>query len=1486
MTASHDTHRDLLAETMARMAKHNDRLKWESQRLQGDVRDKAAKTIQVWWRLYYHRLKEQRKIEKRLKSTWMQSVRRMTLPPAPPERPEFEDDDGNARGDGEGDGGKKKGKKDKGKAGEHADDEAERVGADGKKKKSKSKKGKGSKSGEMGADGANGDEGGEGADGTNGIGAEGDSGADGKKKRKAKKAKRSGGAEGNEEHVSEEDGGKKKKKGKKRKQAGDGGDGHGDARNIASTLRVVDPLTGAVLSGAAPIAGGASAGGYEPRTRTSYLARSPRGQPSSGGVYGPSADGGGDGGRLADAAAAVQLQSGTSRSFGDDSSRRVLQLVGEAGGASGEVRTPLRKAITFHVAGLLPEDAGTEGAGHADGSADSGAAAAVVAREAMAHDTSQLPRSAAAVAGAGSGLGVSAFAPAASLPAVGSLDASAGATSPAAGGAADAFPEPALLVPRPASTSAPQLTFADDDLELPSHSGRAGVAAAVGNAAAAAGEQGSSLSLARSRRDSPPRGSSTRTAPCSPQREPSAAALSAAMQIEATAGSLTTTGVAPSAAAANATVGSPYASPFTSYGFGAPSQPGGDVVSVLRVTSLGAKSGLVLPSQSARGNASPLRRQGQSLHSSLASPLLGTGGSPARSQPGQRAALAAEASASCTSGALRRGEAVAGGPHLDREAGLNGQRAETAAPSEQGGTVAVSTAMAGKSWRSGADALRSVFTTAQVDPDVLIQRAMTPPRGVRGVPHAVAGMGEVQGVAGDGGQLAEGGSAAPPRKPPDHVQAGAAVLLPPGSASTPGTAVSIGDGMALGVMRQPEPTSSGLSFMEVAGGVEAGQDAADLVASAAQGLASVAEAARDPADGFMALQPVGARVQPLLPRLDSGRGSPYTDANAAAAAAGAGGGGGSRPASAGLSLPALTQGASGAAGGAVSGESSTVSSPVRVSQLQLPGRVQPLFPAPQHAEGASEALPAHAAGTAPLSRHPPGWAAGPATAEVDSASLSAPPQLLSKAVSYGYGLRQQQQQGGGSPLPGLPAASPSGRSRLTSARLAPLATGVGGSPSASPSPSPSGAAAAAQRQGRPPHRLPAPHHHPDDAAHGLVKRSHTQALSTSAEHEEVDGAAEGGFASAPGSPAAYSAAARSHATLGAHLASPTYWSSAQTHHSHHGTGQHGHQHQAAAAAATSETDSPSQQHQPRRTADLGHSSGPPSPRHHHHPHGYQYTGGHGAADHHFHAQPPGAGAGACEALADQSLLLQEDPTSPPMHRRGPPDPGQEPASMQAASPTKPLLLHQLPYPHPQGQEQQLPRRSFERSLPPAAAALQQSLADRYGPISTSGVGGPGLGLGAPELSTASLPAAAFHTSMTASCDGVLRDRVAPSKIRTYSPGPFMMTSGSPPGLPSPVGGAGGAGAGAGGGPGGPLSAEPSRLAASASAALLGMEASGYSTVSSLGLGATVPLPPGAGSKAALKEWRALEKWWAAKGLDGAVVQFNKQAVPHKRSAYL
>ena len=965
---------------------------------------------------------------------------------------------------------------------------------------------------------------------------------------------------------------------------------------------------------------------------------------------------------------------------------------------------------------------------------------------------------------------------------------------------------------------------------------------------------------------------------------------------------------------------------------------------------------------------------------------------------------------------------------------------------------------------------------------------------VHGPQHAVAGMGEVQGVAGDGGQLAEGGSAAPPRKPPDHVQAGAAVLLPPGSASTPGTAVSIGDGMALGVMRQPEPTSSGLSFMEVAGGVEAGQDAADLVASAAQGLASVAEAARDPADGFMALQPVGARVQPLLPRLDSGRGSPYTDANAAAAAAGAGGGGGSRPASAGLSLPALTQGASGAAGGAVSGESSTVSSPVRVSQLQLPGRVQPLFPAPQHAEGASEALPAHAAGTAPLSRHPPGWAAGPATAEVDSASLSAPPQLLSKAVSYGYGLRQQQQQGGGSPLPGLPAASPSGRSRLTSARLAPLATGVGGSPSASPSPSPSGAAAAAQRQGRPPHRLPAPHHHPDDAAHGLVKRSHTQALSTSAEHEEVDGAAEGGFASAPGSPAAYSAAARSHATLGAHLASPTYWSSAQTHHSHHGTGQHGHQHQAAAAAATSETDSPSQQHQPRRTADLGHSSGvganadteaaaallppphvlgvaapktqaaalargqgyvvgphnvmsavrasmyddllgaggagaglgagswltryaapvdpalnqPPSPRHHHHPHGYQYTGGHGAADHHFHAQPPGAGAGACEALADQSLLLQEDPTSPPMHRRGPPDPGQEPASMQAASPTKPLLLHQLPYPHPQGQEQQLPRRSFERSLPPAvmsawpaspgqprmpgfsitddgdgaygsrseqqfdwgygpgqdsyayeeyeedegqaaspqrgagsryggsgsmagvgggtgafggsgglpqvpppprlmtrlvvkrpapvlrlpvvaasqAAALQQSLADRYGPISTSGVGGPGLGLGAPELSTASLPAAAFHTSMTASCDGVLRDRVAPSKIRTYSPGPFMMTSGSPPGLPSPVGGAGGAGAGAGGGPGGPLSAEPSRLAASASAALLGMEASGYSTVSSLGLGATVPLPPGAGSKAALKEWRALEKWWAAKGLDGAVVQFNKQAVPHKRSAYL
>ena len=47
----------------------------------------------------------------------LQSVRRMTLPPAPPERPEFEDDDGNARGDGEGDGGKKKGKKDKGKPG-------------------------------------------------------------------------------------------------------------------------------------------------------------------------------------------------------------------------------------------------------------------------------------------------------------------------------------------------------------------------------------------------------------------------------------------------------------------------------------------------------------------------------------------------------------------------------------------------------------------------------------------------------------------------------------------------------------------------------------------------------------------------------------------------------------------------------------------------------------------------------------------------------------------------------------------------------------------------------------------------------------------------------------------------------------------------------------------------------------------------------------------------------------------------------------------------------------------------------------------------------------------------------------------------------------------------------------------------------------------------------------------------------------------------
>ncbi|GIL47562.1 hypothetical protein Vafri_4356 [Volvox africanus] len=88
-----DSHRDLLAETMERMAKHNDRLKVEAVRLRAANQERAARTIQVYWRLYKERLKEQRKQEKRRTSTWMETVRRRRPPAHSGTDGDDEDDD-------------------------------------------------------------------------------------------------------------------------------------------------------------------------------------------------------------------------------------------------------------------------------------------------------------------------------------------------------------------------------------------------------------------------------------------------------------------------------------------------------------------------------------------------------------------------------------------------------------------------------------------------------------------------------------------------------------------------------------------------------------------------------------------------------------------------------------------------------------------------------------------------------------------------------------------------------------------------------------------------------------------------------------------------------------------------------------------------------------------------------------------------------------------------------------------------------------------------------------------------------------------------------------------------------------------------------------------------------------------------------------------------------------------------------------------------
>ncbi|GIL70206.1 hypothetical protein Vretimale_3500 [Volvox reticuliferus] len=88
-----DSHRDLLAETMERMAKHNDRLKMEAVRLRAANQERAARTIQLYWRLYKEQLKEQRKREKRRTSTWMETVRRRRPPAHSGTDGDDEDDD-------------------------------------------------------------------------------------------------------------------------------------------------------------------------------------------------------------------------------------------------------------------------------------------------------------------------------------------------------------------------------------------------------------------------------------------------------------------------------------------------------------------------------------------------------------------------------------------------------------------------------------------------------------------------------------------------------------------------------------------------------------------------------------------------------------------------------------------------------------------------------------------------------------------------------------------------------------------------------------------------------------------------------------------------------------------------------------------------------------------------------------------------------------------------------------------------------------------------------------------------------------------------------------------------------------------------------------------------------------------------------------------------------------------------------------------------
>ncbi|GFR46482.1 hypothetical protein Agub_g8059, partial [Astrephomene gubernaculifera] len=103
-----DTHRDLLAETMERMAKHNARLKMEAQRLRLESQDRAARTIQIYWRLYRERLIEQRKEERRKRSTWMESVRRRPLREGSDSSEDWEDEEEEEEGGegGEGRGGK------------------------------------------------------------------------------------------------------------------------------------------------------------------------------------------------------------------------------------------------------------------------------------------------------------------------------------------------------------------------------------------------------------------------------------------------------------------------------------------------------------------------------------------------------------------------------------------------------------------------------------------------------------------------------------------------------------------------------------------------------------------------------------------------------------------------------------------------------------------------------------------------------------------------------------------------------------------------------------------------------------------------------------------------------------------------------------------------------------------------------------------------------------------------------------------------------------------------------------------------------------------------------------------------------------------------------------------------------------------------------------------------------------------------------------